>query len=541
MKNTNLRGIIVSYLTRITIVMMVVIFISFAFLQMLSATNQARKDAASIFYQIEQILTKNQDELEELETSYSESCLKNAESIAYILQYNPEILNQKDLVELFKVADFCQVDEIHVFDPSGEIIFGTNPEYYGFTFDSGEQMQFFKPMLSDYDLELVQDIMPNTAEGKMVQYSAVWSQNRKFILQVGMYPDSVLQTMEKNELPYIFSLLRANSGVTLIAIDPDSGEILGCTDEALVGKNKTEIGLPEKLDYSKRGKIMTIHDDRSLVVFTKINDTAIGYIEPTGVMYRGIIRIFVYFALGLICISIIVVLAVAYCMDRFVIENIYEVNRKLRRITEGELDVKVDVGAGKEFQELSYHINEMVDSLLTTNAQLSEAVVQIEKERDMDSLTNLLNRRGLDSYMSEMEKHPEDLKHCALIMADADGLKSINDQYGHEAGDRYLKAVAEIFEKYDTNAIGARQGGDEFVLFLWGYDSKEMLLNTLEVLKTCQDGLYTQVTEKVQKEIQFSMGYALDENHLDYQELLKKADKNMYTDKDKRKNGKREV
>ena len=541
MKNTNLRGIIVSYLTRITIVMMVVIFISFAFLQMLSATNQARKDAASIFYQIEQILTKNQDELEELETSYSESCLKNAESIAYILQYNPEILNQKDLVELFKVADFCQVDEIHVFDPSGEIIFGTNPEYYGFTFDSGEQMQFFKPMLSDYDLELVQDIMPNTAEGKMVQYSAVWSQNRKFILQVGMYPDSVLQTMEKNELPYIFSLLRANSGVTLIAIDPDSGEILGCTDEALVGKNKTEIGLPEKLDYSKRGKIMTVHDDRSLVVFTKINDTAIGYIEPTGVMYRGIIRIFVYFALGLICISIIVVLAVAYCMDHFVIENIYEVNRKLRRITEGELDVKVDVGAGKEFQELSYHINEMVDSLLTTNAQLSEAVVQIEKERDMDSLTNLLNRRGLDSYMSEMENHPEDLKHCALIMADADGLKSINDQYGHEAGDRYLKAVAEIFEKYDTNAIGARQGGDEFVLFLWGYDSKEMLLNTLEVLKTCQDGLYTQITEKVQKEIHFSMGYALDENHLDYQELLKKADKNMYTDKEKRKNGKREV
>jgi GGDEF domain-containing protein len=66
-----------------------------------------------------------------------------------------------------------------------------------------------------------------------------------------------------------------------------------------------------------------------------------------------------------------------------------------------------------------------------------------------------------------------------------------------------------------------------------------MLLNTLEVLKTFQDGLYTQVTEKVQKEIQFSMGYALDENHLDYQELLKKADKNMYTDKDKRRNGKR--
>lgn len=192
-----LRAIIINYLIRITVVMMVVIFFSFAYIQMRNVTRQTRRNAGNIFTQIEQILDTNEEDLEELEEEYSDSCLNKAETIAYILQYHPSILGEEDLMELTKVVGFVQVDEIHVFNQQGEIIFGTHPEYYGFTFDSGEQMQFFKPMLDDYNLKLVQEITPNTAEGKMVQYSAVWSKNQQFIVQVGMYPETVLHAMEK--------------------------------------------------------------------------------------------------------------------------------------------------------------------------------------------------------------------------------------------------------------------------------------------------------------------------------------------------------
>lgn len=322
-----------------------------------------------------------------------------------------------------------------------------------------------------------------------------------------------------------------------MAIDQQTGEILGCTDSRMVGKNKTEIGFPEEVEVmSENGEILTINREKQFVVYTSINDTYIAYVEPISLIYRDTFRSYVYFAIGLLLISFAVVATVSYYINRFVIDNIYIVNGMLRRITDGDLDVKVDIHENKEFSELSEHINDMVDSLVSANKKLSNALVQIEEERDRDSLTNLLNRRGLDNAMYRLEERPLELKHCALIMADADGLKEINDKLGHEAGDRYLLAVADIIKKFDTDgAVAARQGGDEFVLFLWGYDSKEALMNKLDILRTYQSGLYTEVAELESREIRFSLGYALDENHLDYQELLKQADSNMYENKTLRK------
>lgn len=62
-------------------------------------------------------------------------------------------------------------------------------------------------------------------------------------------------------------------------------------------------------------------------------------------------------------------------------------------------------------------------------------------ERDIDSLTGLYNRRGLDIQLSKLFEEPEKLGYCAMVMVDADGLKIINDTYGHEKGDIYLKKL----------------------------------------------------------------------------------------------------
>lgn len=72
-------------------------------------------------------------------------------------------------------------------------------------FHPGEQMAFFAPMLTDKSLQLVQDAGPNTAEGKNMQYSAVWSADGTFIVQVGKDPQLVTEAMEKNEISYFSS------------------------------------------------------------------------------------------------------------------------------------------------------------------------------------------------------------------------------------------------------------------------------------------------------------------------------------------------
>ena len=88
----------------------------------------------------------------------------------------------------------------------------------------------------------------------------------------------------------------------------------------------------------------------------------------------------------------------------------------------------------------------------------------IEYERDHDLLTGLLNRRAFNRVMTELfEQGKIVLRTAALVMVDLDELKRVNDTYGHEYGDKYIRTAAECFEKYTPQStIICRRSGDEF-------------------------------------------------------------------------------
>lgn len=90
------------------------------------------------------MLDDNKKELEDTQENYKVTCLRNAEVIAKIIESDVSVI--EDVDELKKIAQTVEVDEIHIFNNKGKIFAGTHPEYYNYTFDSGEQMRFFKPM-----------------------------------------------------------------------------------------------------------------------------------------------------------------------------------------------------------------------------------------------------------------------------------------------------------------------------------------------------------------------------------------------------------
>ena len=235
-----LKKIISRYMNLVTLILISFLTIVIVYVQLDDTHQQAYNDAIMTFQQIEQVLEQNNAELAETKEEYSQTCLYNAQAIAYLIQAKPSVLDSVD--ELRRIAVFMEVDEIHIFDKTGRIFAGTHPEYFDYTFDSGEQMMFFKPMLTDKSLKLVQDITPNTAEEKLMQYSALWSADESFIVQVGMSPVNVMKVTQKNELSYIFSLFRVNTEASYYAIDRRSGEIVGSTDLDCVHKNIEAIG-----------------------------------------------------------------------------------------------------------------------------------------------------------------------------------------------------------------------------------------------------------------------------------------------------------
>lgn len=90
---------------------------------------------------------------------------------------------------------------------------------------------------------------------------------------------------------------------------------------------------------------------------------------------------------------------------------------------------------------------------------------ELRQEAGKDFLTGLLNRRGFETSTT-LIRHDSDQRMSALIVADIDNFKSINDSFGHAKGDQILRLVGETLSQLSPGAAVARTGGEEFSIYI---------------------------------------------------------------------------
>lgn len=117
-------------------------------------------------------------------------------------------------------------------------------------------------------------------------------------------------------------------------------------------------------------------------------------------------------------------------------------------------------------------LQEQVVEMADKNRQLTEQAEEINKLAFHDTLTGLPNRHYFQkALVEELETIEADTGYGAVVFLDMDNFKLVNDTYGHDVGDEFLIIIADrIRSLQDKEIFGARFGGDEFVLFLRGYD-----------------------------------------------------------------------
>ncbi len=165
--------------------------------------------------------------------------------------------------------------------------------------------------------------------------------------------------------------------------------------------------------------------------------------------------------------------------------------------------------------------------------ELQESQRKILRIYENDQLTNLFDRNGFYKKVQALFTAGED-KQFTIINIDMDGLKKVNDTYGHSEGDEALKSLGRIIQNSVNDEIAARVGGDEFLIAFAGEDNEERAEHIKALIIQGLDA-YNQNSTKPYV-LQASMGAFtanMNDYSLDY--FLKKADEMMYIVKSQHK------
>lgn len=149
-------------------------------------------------------------------------------------------------------------------------------------------------------------------------------------------------------------------------------------------------------------------------------------------------------------------------------------------------------------------------------------------DSETDAMTGLYNRRAFYAMMDEIKNHGT-VNDISIVIVDVNGLKQVNDEKGHTAGDELIIKTAEsIHELYENHGRTFRIGGDEFAIII-----TEPLDDVQDCVKQIQNRIAKSELEHSDK-ISVAIGVARGEDYLDLsvEELFEFADKAMYRDKE---------
>lgn len=181
------------------------------------------------------------------------------------------------------------------------------------------------------------------------------------------------------------------------------------------------------------------------------------------------------------------------------------------------------------------HIKELSDRLTSMEQELESAKEQLSKSQAkamVDSLTKLPNRGAYDAYIEkEYQRFLRYGGELSLIVCDVDKFKGINDNYGHQAGDKVLQLISRQVKKGTRQSdLLARYGGEEFVVILPGTNADAALQVAEKIRQEVAKSPFHFKGSRVQ--ITISCGVASFKQGLSHQQVFELADKALYQAKE---------
>ena len=431
---------------------------------------KAFKSSKTFMVGVERMIENNISNSKILEKYLSDIYISKAKSIAQYIDANPYIIHSSS--DLAKLAEFYDVDEINLFNDKGVIIGGSVPNYFGYSMDYGEQLEFFKPMLEDKSLTMAQHHRPNAIDERDIPYFICWNENGSLMVQLGIELYRLPKEFYNSQIGNLMEIEQINDGINVYIADNNSKTIISSTIAEDIGKSIDEVGLIPKNKKSSN-EYISIKDGAEFYCTEKaLDEYSIIVVQDKKIINKNVPIILTTFAEYMIMVFIVI----------------------------------------------SFFLEQMYDKL------------QLEKIASThDQLTGLFNRREYENTLLIYRGRPLDKDIC-FVSFDINGLKLVNDNLGHQKGDLLIVGASECIKKcFGEYGRIFRIGGDEFSAIIFA--NKDIILKKASEFGEIQK----EWSKENDLELHISLGYARYEDYFDkdVDELIKISDQKMYEEKAK--------
>ncbi len=272
----------------------------------------------------------------------------------------------------------------------------------------------------------------------------------------------------------------------------------------------------------------TLHNQEGQIVGAIVVGRYITELKAEIAAYAYRLSVMIFVAVSAACFFL-------YMMISKWLSAIPNITAYLKKLQTGDLQMEpLTLASQDEMAIIAKSINELVETM-RENAHL-------RKKSETDALTGLPNRFAYENYSQNIIKYmPDHSPNLAVEILDIDYFKEFNDNYGHQAGDACIKAVAKAIQsvlvEYD-HIFACRYGGDEFVLIYMGYSREEIETFLRRLRNRLLSSQIVHSYSRVSDRLTLSQGACLGNTSLGHtvMELLEEADKALYQVKEHGRN-----
>jgi diguanylate cyclase (GGDEF)-like protein len=183
----------------------------------------------------------------------------------------------------------------------------------------------------------------------------------------------------------------------------------------------------------------------------------------------------------------------------------------------------------------------IIEALTRRLARARRQIAELEAHADTDALLDIPNRRGFERELKRSLAYLRRYKaSAALLVADVDGLKPVNDTLGHAAGDHMLKAIVGVLSaSIRQSDMLARLGGDEFAMLLWNLSEHDAHAKAAALEQAVDNAVCEYRGRNVPLGV--SLGVTMLDASDEAAAVLERADEAMYARKETRGGKRRKV